>query len=310
MPHPNSIKKKIIFILGPTAVGKSETAVYLAKKIKAEIISCDSMQVYKGMSIITSKPGRALLKKIRHHLIGVVPLERDYDAASFRKDALKEIKGIFKRGKIPLIVGGTGLYSSVLVYGIFDCKAEDISLRNKFYGMAKSKGNLYLYRKLKKVDPRAAGRIHANDTRRIVRALEVFEVTGKPISVLQKERRGLKDKYDVRLFCLNMPRESLYDRINTRVKIMVRKGLINEVKGIMNKPLSRAASFAIGLKEISGYIKGECSKQEAIGMIKINTRHYAKRQLTWFRKDKSTIWINIHDKDKPEEIADKIYKHI
>ncbi|MBN2831282.1 MAG: tRNA (adenosine(37)-N6)-dimethylallyltransferase MiaA [Candidatus Omnitrophica bacterium] len=303
-------KKKIIFILGPTAIGKSEVAVYLARKINAEVISCDSMQVYKGMDIITSKPGRVLTKSVKHHLIGVAPLKKEYDVFLFRNAALKKIKEIFKIGKIPLIVGGTGLYASVLSNGIFECKEQDNSLRNKFYRIAKNRGSRYLHDQLRKSDPVAAAKIHPNDTRRIVRALEVFKITGSPISLLQKEKRGLKDEYDVRVFCLNMPREKLYKKIDSRVERMFNKGLINEVRGLLKKRLSRTASFAIGIKEISSYLRGDSTKKEAKDMVKLNTRRYAKRQLTWFRKDKGTVWVNISEKDKSFKIAGRIWKKL
>jgi len=310
MAYRRIFKKKIIFILGPTAIGKSAIAVYLARKIEAEVISCDSMQIYKGMNIITAKPSRVLTSKIRHHLIGLVPLGKDYDVSSFRRDVLKKVKVIISKGKIPLIVGGTGLYAAILINGIFEQKAGDNAIRDRLYELAKDKGNLYIYNQLKKKDPEAAGKIHPNDTRRIVRALEVFRVTGKPISLLQKNRRGLKEEYDVRVFCINMPRDKLYKRIDARVERMFRQGLISEVRRLLKKPLSRTASFAIGLKEIGGYLKGDCTKEEAKGMVKTNTRRYAKRQLTWFRKDKNTVWVNIKEEERPERIAEKIYKNI
>ena len=302
------LRKKIIFILGPTAIGKSKAAVYLAKKLKAEIISCDSMQVYKGMDIITSKPGPALMRKARHHLIGAVSVKRDYDVFSFRRDALKKIREIISRGKTPLIVGGTGLYASILINGIFEHKAGESALREKLYKIARDKGSLYLYKRLKDADPGAARKIHPNDTRRVVRALEVFKATGKPISLLQKERHGLKDDYDVRVFCLNMPRDKLYKRIDARVERMFREGLIDEVRGLIKKRLSRTASFAIGIREASGYLKGDYAKEEAREMVKMNTRRYAKRQLSWFKKDKNTVWVNIRDKDTALKIAGRLWK--
>ncbi len=300
--------KKIIFIVGPTAIGKTEAAVYLAKKIGAQIISCDSMQVYKGMDIITSKPKPALRKKIKHYLISVVPLSKNYDVSCYRKDALKRVKEIIANGKVPIFVGGTGLYMSILVDGIFKGKVKDNGIRNKLYKLAKTKGSAYLYNQLEKIDLKAAIKIHPNDTKRIIRALEVFEATGKPISRLQRERRGLKDKYDLRIFCLNMERAKLYKRIEERVEKMFKDGLISEVRRLIKRRLSKTASCAIGIRELKGYLSGGYSLEEAKGMIKLNTRHYAKRQLTWFRKDKRIKWINIKDKETPQAVAKRIHK--
>ena len=303
-------KKEIIFILGPTGVGKSETAVYLAKIIGAEIISCDSMQIYKGLKIISAHPKVGLLKRVKHHLLGVIPLSSEYNASLFRKDALKKIKDIHKKGRIPLVVGGTGLYSSILIDGIFQCKAQDKRIRDKFYRIALSKGSKYLHDRLKRRDPLAAKKIHFNDTRRIVRALEVFEITGKPITLLQSKRRGLRDKYDIKVFCLNMPKDELYNRINNRVEKMFKSGLVSEVKGVLNKKLSKTVSSVIGLKEVEGFLRGEYSKDEAKEALKLNTRHYAKRQLTWFRKDKSIVWINLSANQKPKDTVKQILSYI
>ncbi len=302
--------RKIIFIVGPTAIGKSQAAVYLAKIINAEIISCDSMQVYKGMDIITSKPKPFLRNKIKHHLISVVPLNKDYDVSLYRKDALKKVKEIISKGKTPIFVGGTGLYISILVDGIFEEEVKDKLIRHKLYELAKLRSSVYLHNQLKRVDPEAAVKIHPNDTKRIVRALGVFRATGKPISVLQKDRHGLRDKYDVRIFCLDMARDKLYKRIDERVEVMFKEGLIKEVRGLLKKRLSKTASFAIGIREASGYLRGDYGLEEARGMIKLNTRRYAKRQLTWFRKDKKIKWIHLKENDTPTQIARRIWKEL
>jgi tRNA dimethylallyltransferase len=293
---------EIIFLTGPTASGKTQVALLLAKKINAEIISCDSMQVYKSMDILTSKP---LLKQ---HLVSIVSPEKEYNAARFRRDALKKMKEILKRGKVPLFVGGTGLYISVLLDGIFKINTENKAIRERLYKQAEQKGSVYLHRKLKKVDPRAAAKIHPNDTRRIVRALEVFEVTGKPISELQKEREGLFATHRVRIFCLNMERDKLYARIDRRVERMFRQGLMAEVKRLLKMKLSRTARCAIGINELKGYFEGQYDLPEAKRLMQKNTRNYAKRQLTWFRKDKRYEWVEAREKDTPAAVANKIYR--
>jgi tRNA dimethylallyltransferase len=302
--------EKIIFIVGPTAIGKSEAAIYLAKKIGAEIISSDSMQVYKGMDIITSKPKPALKNKVRHHLLGVIPIAKDYNVSSYRKEAIKRVKEIISRRKIPLFVGGTGLYMTILADGIFENDIKDGATRDKLYKLAEIKGSVYLYNQLKKVDLIAAEKIHPHDKKRIIRALSVFKATGKKISSLQKERRGLRDEYNVKIFCLNADRAKLYARIDKRVEKMFKDGLVKEVKGLLKQPLSRTASFAIGIKEVRGYLNGEYSLEEAKSMIKLNTRRYAKRQLTWFRKDKQIIWVNLKDNDTPFKISRRIWKEL
>jgi tRNA dimethylallyltransferase len=297
-------KAEIIFLAGPTASGKTSAAVKLAKKLNAKIISCDSMQVYKGMDILTSKP------RLKEHLVSIVSPEKEYDVARFSHDALKKMKDILRKGKTPLFVGGTGLYISILLDGIFKAKAEDKIIRDKLYKQAGSKGSIYLHQKLKVVDPQAAAKIHPNDTRRIVRALEVFKVTGKPISQLQKERKGLYDAYRVRIFCLDMPREKLYQRIDRRVEKMFREGLIPEVRRLLKLKLSRTARYAIGINELQGYFAGSYGLPAAKELMQKNTRNYAKRQLTWFRKDKRIEWIHLTAKDTPATTANKIYKKL
>lgn len=285
------MKKRIVFLAGPTASGKTLVAVRLARDLNAEIISCDSMQVYRRMDILTSKPQPALRKKIPHHLIDFIDPAKEYNVSRYRREALSKIKAVIKKGKTPLLVGGTGLYMSVLIGGIFKARPVKKSRRKELYRQAESKGSAYLYERLKKVDPEAASRIHPNDTRRIARALEVFEATGKPISKLQKDRIGLGVEYDIRIFCLDMPRDELYGRIDKRVQKMFARGLIKEARGLLKSKLSRTARAAIGLREIKGYLDGLYDLQEAKRLMQRNSRRYAKRQLTWFRKDKRIRWI-------------------
>ena len=297
-------------MVGPTAVGKTEVAVRLAGKINAEIISCDSMQVYKGMDIITSKPTPILRKKTPHHLINIVPPTREYNVSRYRQEALKKIRGVLKKGKIPLFVGGTGLYMSILVDGIFKAGPQSKSIRKRLYKEAKRLGSEYLYRRLQQVDPEAAAKIHPHDTKRIIRALEVFESTGKPISELQRQRKGLGSEYEVKIFCLNIPRDKLYAHIEKRIERMFKQGLLAEVKKLLKLKLSQTASCAIGIKELKGYIDGLYDLEEAKRLIKKNTRNYAKRQLTWFRKDKRIEWLEIGDKETPMQVAERIVEKL
>jgi tRNA dimethylallyltransferase len=258
------------------------------------------------MDIITSKPSLNLRKQIPHHLIDIISAQKEYNVSQFRSAALKKIKEIIQRKKIPLLVGGTGLYMAILLDGIFKAKTENIEVRNRLYRTAQKYGSAYLYGRLKKVDPAAAAKIHPHDTRRIVRALEVFEATGKPISELQKQRKGLRSEYEPKIFCLNMERDKLYQRIDARVDKMFAQGLLKEAKKLLKMKLSKTAAYAIGLRELKGYFEGLYDLQETKRLMKRNSRHYALRQLTWFRKDKRIKWIEVSGRQAPEETANAI----
>ncbi len=297
------MKPRIIFLVGPTAAGKTEFSIKLARRLNAEIICCDSMQIYKDMEILSSQPSRQELKKIQHHLVSIVAPGKEFNVSKYRGLALKKIKEIIKKGKTPLFVGGSGLYMSVVVDGIFKVKASDKKVRDKLYDQASRSGSSYLHEKLLEIDPRAAAKIHPNDTKRIVRALEVFEVTGKPISALQATRQGLEDKYEIIILGLDLPQEKLDQRINQRVDKMFRRGLVKEVKKLLRLKLSKTGRYAIGISEIKGYLDGLYSLDQAKELIKKNTRHYARRQMTWFRKDKRIRWIG-YPGTVPAELID------
>lgn len=304
------MRPRVIFLVGPTSSGKTAVSSELARRMKLEIISCDSMQIYRGMSILTAKPSLALRKKVKHHLLDFIPVTRDYNVSQYRRAALAKIKAVLRRNRTPVFAGGTGLYMSILADGIFEIDAHDESLRRKFIAQADKYGSIYLHRKLSAVDPSAALKIHPNDVRRIVRALEVYALTGKPISELQKSRKGLYEDYAVRIFCLDLERDHLYSRINERVESMFREGLIAEVRRLIKKPLSRTAAAAIGISEVSSYLRGEIGLEEAKAAVKQNTRNYARRQLTWFRKDKRVEWIKVGREDSPASVCAKIEKRL
>lgn len=286
------MKPRVIFLVGPTAVGKTKVAVELAKTKKFEIISCDSMQVYKGFKIISAQPSKSLRKTIPYHLVDEISPEKQYDVAKFKKAALRLIKDIHKRGKAPLVVGGSGLYISVLRDGIFESGKQSPVLRNFLKKQALIKGANYLYKQLKRADSKAAAKIHPHDLRRIIRALEVYKLNRRPISELQKERIPLSGDYDVRTFGIICQRPALYKNIDRRVEKMFRQGLLKEVRRLLKQNLSRTASFAIGIREIKGFLDGNYDLQEAKRLVKRNSRRYAKRQLAWFRKDRNIDWIN------------------
>jgi tRNA dimethylallyltransferase len=300
------MQKMILFLAGPTAVGKTEVALELSKKIPLEAISCDSMQVYKEINIASSKPTEKILKKVPHHLINTVSVNREYNVADFRRATLKAIKQIHQKNKIPLIVGGSGLYMSVILDGIFNGAQKDSGLRMRLQKEADKFGSRQLYDRLKNVDPQAAAKIHPHDLKRLIRALEVYELTKKPISNLQNKRNGIWGKFDIRIFGLMRNRDKLYERINQRVDQMFKKGVLKEIKSVLDKPVSLTASYCLGVKEIKGFLEGQYDLAEAQCLIKQNSRRYAKKQLTWLRKDKRINWIKVSDEERPRDIAKKI----
>lgn len=287
-----AVNNSVVFIVGPTAVGKTALSLELAAKLGAEIISCDSMQVYRGMDILSSKPSAVERQRIPHHLIDVVEPNEDFNVSQYRRLCLKAIADIRSAGRLPVFVGGTGLYMSVMVDGIFEAKTEDEQVRKRLFAEAAESGSAQLHQRLAAVDPEAASKIHANDTKRIVRALEVYEVAGQTISAMQKKRQGLEKDNRVFIFGLRMPLPALYERINRRVEEMFAAGLVEEVSALVSRPLSRTAQAAIGVPEVSGYLRGEYDLEEAKELLKQHTRQFSRRQMTWFRKDKRVQWVD------------------
>jgi len=293
----------IIFIVGATATGKTEVAYELAKRINTEIISADSMLFYKEASIVTSKPPDYILKGIKHHFVGNISVADSYSVFDYFTEAEKLIRGLFEK-RIPQIVcGGSGLYIKALLDGIFSGAGEDNKLRKELEEKAEKLGKEYLYEELKKVDPETAAK--AKDLRRIIRALEVYRLTGVPLSKKKKEANGLWGKLPIKIFGLNFKRETLYERINKRVDSMFEAGAVEEVKKLLKLKLSNTAAKIIGIKEISGYLKGGYNIEQAKELMKKNTRNFAKRQLTWFKADKRISWLNI-DTLIPDQIVHRL----
>jgi tRNA dimethylallyltransferase len=291
---------KVIVIAGPTASGKTDLAVELALEVGGEVISADSMQIYRGMDIGTAKPSMQERKGIPHHMIDIVNPDEDYSAAQFQDGAKACIDAILKNGRIPVVAGGTGLYINTLVYNInFSETITNWKYREHLQSIADEYGPLYLHGLLKKVDGKSAETIHPNNVKRVIRALEVFESTGKPISEHQQESRLEPPPYDFKVFGLEVKRELLYNRIEKRVDKMMTLGLYEEVKGILEKGYSPdlVSLQGIGYKEIISAIRGKCTLTEAIEGIKKGTRHLAKRQMTWFRKTEGLSWINASEQN-------------
>lgn len=297
---------EIIFIVGPTATGKTEVAYELAKRLNAEIISADSMLFYKEASIVTSKPPDYILKEIKHHFVGNISVEDSCSVFDYFTEADKLIRGLFEKGIPQIVCGGSGLYIKALLDGIFKGVGEDSQLRKELEEKAEKFGKEYLYEELRKVDPETAAK--AKDLRRIIRALEVYRLTGVPLSKKKKEAEGLWEKLPIKIFGLNFKREMLYERINKRVDNMFEAGAVEEVKELLKLNLSVTAEKIIGIKEISGYLKGEYNIEQAKELMKKNTRNFAKRQLTWFRADKRIEWIE-RDNLTLERAADRLISY-
>ena len=293
-------KPKVMVICGPTASGKTALSIELAKKINGEIISSDSMQIYKDMDIGTAKPSKEEMQGIQHYLLDFVEPSQRYSVAEFKKDAEKAIEEILQKGKKPIIVGGTGLYVDSLIYGIeYQTIEFDEQYRKQLEERVEKEGLETLYNEAKKIDPQAIEKISANDKKRILRILEIYKATGKNKTEQELESRKNGVKYDYKVFAINMDREKLYERINKRVDIMIENGLIEEVEKLLEKYKEfPTAMQGLGYKEVVEYLQGKVSKEEMIENIKRETRRYAKRQLTWFRKNKQTIWIEPCDIQK------------
>ena len=287
--------KPIVYVIGgPTASGKSKLAVELAKKVNGEIISADSMQIYKEMNIGTAKVNKEEMQGVQHYLVDFVSPDERYSVSNFKKDAEKAIEEILAKGKTPIVVGGTGLYIDSLIYGIeFQDEKVDLEYREKLNKIADEEGLENLYKMAQEIDPEAMKKISVNDKKRIIRVLEIYHKTGKTKTEQEAQSRKNEVKYEYKVFAITMDREKLYERIEKRVDIMIEQGLIEEVKQILNKYHTfPTAMQGLGYKEVVEYLEGSCTKEEMIEKIKKETRHYAKRQLTWFRKNKETIWLD------------------
>lgn len=296
----------VIAIVGPTAVGKSKTSLELAKKINGEIISCDSMQVYREMEVITSKPSTEARAVILHHLVDILGVNEAYSAADFSKQAEEAIIEIHRRQRIPLVVGGSGLYVKALIDGMFPDGGADWKVRRRLYQQAREKGSEELYQRLEQVDPRTASQLYPQDARRIVRALEVWEVNGIPMSKLREKTAGIGKLYPIKILGLIRERSELYQRINQRVERMLNEGLVDEVKRLSQLEMSHSAKQVLGYKEVKGFLEGQYPLDEAERLLKRNTRRFAKRQLSWFRRDKRIIWVKINKNQSTEEIAERL----
>lgn len=291
-------KRPLVILTGPTAVGKTALSVKLAKKIGGEIISADSMQVYKHMDIGSAKITKEEMQGVPHHLIDVLMPEEEFNVYTFQAMAREILCGIYERGHIPIVAGGTGFYIQALLYDInFEAEEENSMVREKLEELQRERGNHYLHELLKEKDPDSALEIHENNGKRIIRALEFYELNGIPISVHNKEQRKKESAYRSCYFVLNDERQKLYERIDKRVDEMLDHGLLQEVSKLkdMGYHKNMVSMQGLGYKEMLSYLDGELSFEDAVYLIKRDSRHFAKRQLTWFRREKDVIWIDKQD---------------
>ncbi len=306
------IKKPLIIIVGPTAVGKTSTSINLAKALDTEIISADSMQIYKYMNIGSAKPSLEEREGIAHYLMDEIDPGENFSVSDFQKKCSEYIDLILNKNKIPIIVGGTGLYINSIIYKLdFTSTASNWELRKKLEQEASKFGNEYVHNKLKNISTDLAKRIHPNNLKKVIRAIEVFNENGEIIKSFE-DSLVENPEYDYILIGLNRNRTELYDRINRRVDILIENGLVDEVNSLLNKGLTEKdiSMKGIGYKEIIEYINGKCSLDETIQIIKRNTRRYAKRQITWFKRYEKIKWLNFDDYEYPYNLEKDLQKYI
>lgn len=303
---------RVIVIVGPTASGKTNLSIELAKRMNGEIISADSMQIYKYMDIGTAKPTKEEMQDISHYLIDEVLPNEDFNVVRFKELAEKYIDNIIEKGKQPIVAGGTGLYISSLINNInFSESESDWELREALKKEAEEFGPEYLHKKLQEVDPNSALSIHPNNIKRVIRALEVYYQTQKPISYHNEMSRSIPPKYQFVLVGLNMDRQVLYERINKRVDIMIQNGLVDEVKGLVDQGYADSiiSMQGIGYKEILEFLRNNITLEQAIDNIKQGTRRYAKRQITWFKRIHGINWFNVNNCGNNINVINEIYEY-
>lgn len=305
--------KKLLVIVGPTASGKTSLSIELAKTYNGEIVSADSMQIYRGMNIATAKPDEKEMQGIKHHLIDFLNISETYSVGKFVNDAKAAVDEIINDSKLPILCGGTGLYIDSFLNGIdFVDNSADLELRAELNKLADEKGIDYLLKKLIEIDPASYMRLYEDrNQKRIVRAIEFYKTTGVTITEQIEKSKNVDSEYQYLIFGLKAnDRQYLYDRINKRVDIMIENGLVKEAEDMLKSDMSETASKAIGYKQLKPYFNNEATLEECIDRIKLETRHYAKRQLTWFKRNSSIIWLNIDELTSTEEQLDYIKGYI
>lgn len=305
--------KPLIILTGPTAVGKTELSISLAKAIGGEVISADSMQVYKYMNIGTAKIRQEEMEGVPHHLIDILEPDVAFNVAMFKELAKKAADEIYERGHIPIVVGGTGFYIQALLYDIdFSEEDSDQHIRSELEQLAAQKGSEYLHDLLREVDPESADQIHHHNVKRVIRALEYYRMHGEKISIHNERERQKQSPYQFLYFVLTHDRQVLYERIERRIDKMIQEGLVEEVDNLLKMGYNRnlVSMQGLGYKEIVPYLMGECTLDEAVYVLKRDTRHFAKRQLTWFRRERDVRWLDKTQFASEKEILDEIQNTI
>jgi tRNA dimethylallyltransferase len=304
------MRPKIVIVLGPTAVGKSEVALHLAKSLNGEIVNADSQQVYRLMDIGTGKPSKADRERIRHHLVDIVAPNEEFNAALFRRLATESIRQIHARGRNVIVCGGTGLYLKALTHGLFEGPGQDPEVRQALEQEITANGVASLYQRLERIDPTVGSSIHPNDRQRIVRALEVYRLTGRPLSEWQKEHGFQENPFEIFKIGLLRERAELYNFINLRCERMIEEGLLEEIRGLVERgfDLDLKPLRSVGYRQMGQVLRGTQSMNDAIEEMKQETRHLAKRQLTWFRRDDEIRWF--HPEGQSKEIESTAAKFL
>ena len=305
-------KIPIIAVVGPTASGKTSLSIEIAKRFNGQVVSADSMQIYEKMNIATAKPTEEEMQGIPHHLIGFQPIDKKFSVAEYVQLANECIHKIHSTGDLPVIAGGTGLYVDSLLQNIqFSKEDSNIQIRNELTEMFQEKGAEYMLNWLREIDPETANRLHLNDKSRIIRALEIYKLTGKTLTEQKVLSRLEETPYDVFYIGINYrDRNVLYDRINLRVDLMLKNGLLEEAEEFYNIPADKTACQAIGYKELAPYFRGDLALEDCVEKLKLETRHYAKRQLTWFRKNENVNWVYPDDYENPQDMYDYVFTMI
>lgn len=304
------MKKPLIILTGPTAVGKTSLSIQLAKALNGEIISADSMQIYRHMDIGSAKVTAAEMEGVAHHLIDVLEPYEPFNVSQFQQMAKAAMTEIYGRGHLPIVVGGTGFYIQALLYDINFTESDgDSTIRQELERLGEKKGNEYLHALLQDIDPEAAQAIHANNRKRVIRAIEFYHLTGQPISRHNKNEREKSSTYHFFYYVLNCDRARLYERIDRRVDLMLEQGLVAEVEKLKAMGCTRTmvAMQGLGYKEILDYLEGRCSLEDAVYVLKRDTRHFAKRQITWFKRERDVRWLNLEEFDFDQ---DKVLNYI
>ncbi len=304
--------RPLVVLVGPTAVGKSDVGLRLARALETDLLTADSRQVYRGMDIATDKPAVAQRQGVPHRLIDLVNPDESFNAGQYRRLALQEIERLYGERRLPLIVGGTGLYVRTLIHGLCDAPRADQAFRASLLQKAQGQGRSFLHAELAQVDPELAARLHPHDEVKIVRALEVFHLSGRRLSDVQQQHRFAEQPFSVLMIGLNREREELYRRIDQRVEAMFARGVVEETAELLAKGYGRetGAMKGLGYQQVAGYLSGDYDRAEALRLLKRDTRHFAKRQLTWFRKEPGLQWWMLSEQGTPEDVAGRLLESV